>query len=113
MKIALFYNLAFGGAKRVVMEQARGLREKGHNVDLYTTNIEIDAFDPSPYCENVYSYTFSMQSSALFMKRFITDYKNFFALRKLHREIASDIDSRDYAIVLAHPDKLTQAPFVL
>jgi len=113
MKIALYYNLNFGGAKRVVMEHAKGLKEKGHKVDLYTVNLEKDIFDPSPYCENVYTYTFSLASSFPFFKRIIQDYKNFFTYKNLHRKIASDIDNRKYDIILAHPDKFTQAPFLL
>lgn len=113
MRIALFYNLAFGGAKRVVMEHARGLKNRGHTVDLYTVNIEHDAFDASPFCENVYNYAFSQDSYLPVLKRIINDYNNFFVLKKLHRKIASDIDNRYYDIVLVHPDKLTQSPFLL
>ena len=113
MKIALFYNLAFGGAKRVVMEHAKGLRNKGHVIDLYTTNLEDDVFDPSPFCENVYSYAFNKTTFSLFFKRFIIDYKNIFVLKNLHQRIASEIDNRNYNVVLVHPDKLTQAPFLL
>ena len=113
MRIALFYNLNFGGAKRVVMEHAKGLSQKGHIIDLYTTNIENDAFDVSPYCANVYSYTIDITSRMPLVKRFVSDYKNFFSLKNLHRKIAKDIDKRNYDVVLAHPDKFTQSPFLL
>src|SRR5258708_1780159 len=113
MKIALYYHLNFGGAKRVVMEHAKGLKEKGHSVDLYAVNLENDIFDPSPYCENVFNYSFSLSSSFPFSKRIIQDYKNFFTYKKLHQKIAHDVDSRKYDIILAHPDKFTQAPFLL
>lgn len=113
MRIAIFYNLAFGGAKRVVMEHAKGLKNKGHRIDLYTTNHEKDTFDPSPFCEKVYNYTIDINSTAPFLKRFIKDYKNFFTLKKLHRKIANEIDIHKYDIVLVHPDKFTQAPFIL
>lgn len=113
MKIALFYHLNFGGAKRVVMEHAKGLQQKGHVVDLYTVNLEKDAFDPSPYCHAVYSYSFKLDSNIFLIKRFIIDYKNFFSFKNLHKQIANDIDNSDYDLVLIHPDKLTQAPFLL
>lgn len=113
MRIAIFYNLNFGGAKRVVQEHAKGLQKKGHSVDLYTTNIEHDAFSPSHYCENVYSYAIDLTSNTPIIKRFISDYRNFFTLKFLHKKIAADIDSRGYDLVLVHPDKFTQAPFLL
>src|SRR5690554_210257 len=113
MKIAIFYHLNFGGAKRVVMEHAKGLKQKGHEVDLYTINLAKDSFDPSPYCNTVYNYQFQLHTKFPFLKRLINDYTNFFLLKKLHQQIAKDIDSRQYDLVIAHPDKLTQAPFLL
>jgi glycosyltransferase involved in cell wall biosynthesis len=113
MKIAIFYHLNFGGAKRVVMDHAKGLKDKGHEVDLYTVNHEKDAFDPSVFCGKTYNYTFVIDSKIPFLKRFINDYKNFFILKNLQKKIAREIDSRKYDIVLVHPDKLTQAPFLL
>lgn len=113
MRIAIFYNLNFGGAKRVVMEHAKGLTEKGHLVDLYSVNLEKDIFDPSPFCENIYNYNIDIRPTSSLVKRLQNDYMNFFKLKSLHKKIAADIDSRSYDIVLVHPDKLTQAPFLL
>ncbi len=113
MKIAIFYNLAFGGAKRVVMDHAKGLKSKGHIVDLYTVNIEKDVFDPSVYCDSVFTYQINIDSKMPLIARFIRDYNNFFKLKFLHKKIASDIDKKKYDIVLVHPDKFTQSPFIL
>jgi glycosyltransferase involved in cell wall biosynthesis len=113
MKIAIFYNLDFGGAKRVVFEHVKGLKNKGHIVDIYSVNGQRDLFDPSPLGDNNFKYTISLESSLPFVKRLLTDYKNFFTLKKLHKKIASDIDNRNYDIVLVHPDKYTQSPFLL
>lgn len=113
MKIAIFYNLSFGGAKRVVFEHIKGLKNKGHILDLYTVNPQNDIFDPSVFCRKVYSYRINLSSSIPFVKRLIADYRNFFTLKNLHHKIAVEIDSRNYDIVLVHPDKFTQAPFLL
>lgn len=113
MRIAIFYNLAFGGAKRVVLEHAKGLQKKGHTIDLYTTNLEKDAFDPSPYCHSVFSYSINLDSKIPLLGRFIRDIKNFYILKRLHSQIAKDIDKKKYDLVLVHPDKFTQAPFLL
>jgi glycosyltransferase involved in cell wall biosynthesis len=113
MKIAVFYNLAFGGAKRVVLEHVKGLQKSGHSVDVYTVNGENDVFDPSQFANNVFNYTFILDSKHPLIKRFINDYKNFISLKNLHKKIATDIDSRQYDIVLVHPDRFTQSPFLL
>ena len=56
MKIAVFYNLAFGGAKRVVQEHVKGLVGLGHTVDVYTTDQGSDIFDPGKYASSVFVY---------------------------------------------------------
>ncbi len=113
MKIAIFYNLSFGGAKRVVFEHVKGLKNKGHIVDIYTINYEKDIFDPSPFCRKTYNYKINLSSSIPFVKRLISDYRNFITLKNLHHKIAVEIDNRGYDIALVHPDKFTQAPFLL
>lgn len=113
MKIAVFYNLSFGGAKRVVQEHIKGLVALGHKVDLYTTDQNIDIFDPSIYASSTYKYNLSEKKYLKFLGRFYSDYQNFVELDRLHRKIAKDINKKKYDVVLVHPDFLTQAPFVL
>lgn len=113
MRIALYYNLNFGGAKRVVAEHAKGLKNKGHTIDLYTVNFEQDIFDPSPFCSNIYEYEIKIKASGSLWGRLLNDYKNFITLKNLNKKIAGDIDKQKYDIVLVHPDKFTQAPFLL
>lgn len=114
MKIAVFYNLFFGGAKRVVFEQVKGLTKMGHLIDIYTIAGEIDAFDFSKITNNLFQYGEGVGEISLpIVGRLISDYKNFFSLKNLHRKIAQDIDRKKYDIVLVHPDRFTQAPFLL
>jgi len=113
MKLAFYYNLAFGGAKRAVYEQVKGLVQKGHEVDVYTLDQNIDIFDMSKCASRVYVYKFKIGSSMPFLSRLKSDYDNFFTLKKLHKKIAINIDKNKYDLVIVHPDKLTQAPFVL
>lgn len=113
MRIAVFYNLAFGGAKRVVYEQVKGL-SKTHLVDLYTLSGSIDSFDPIKFAQNRYEYDFVSQSAVLpFFRKLQSDIRVFLFLDTLHKKIAHDIDLRKYDIVLVHPDRFTQAPFIL
>jgi glycosyltransferase involved in cell wall biosynthesis len=114
MKIAVFYNLAFGGAKRVVQYHVKELAALGHQVDIYTTDQEIDSMDPGIYAKRTFRYSFSLEQKTLpVIGRILTDYHNFVTLANLHKEIANDIDKRKYDVVLCHPDKFTQAPFLL
>ena len=114
MKIAVFYNLAFGGAKRVVFEHVKGLVALGHIVDVYTIDQKHDFFDPGSAATNEYRYKFKPKVLNLpFLKRVKKDFDALFRLRRVHKRIAHEIDSKKYDIALIHTDTLTQSPFVL
>lgn len=114
MKIAVFYNLPFSGAKRTVLEHVKGLRALGHIVDVYTINGEHDIFDPGSIANNEYRYKYQQKIVNIpFLKCVVRDLSDFILLKALHRKIAQDIDSRGYDIALIHTDKFTQAPFIL
>lgn len=112
MKIAVFHNLNFGGAKRVVFEQVKSL-SRNHTVDVYKTNLEDDIFDPVTYAKNLYRYEIPFIFPAQpVLDRLEYDIRTIFSLQKKHAQIASEIDAKNYDFVLVHPDKFTQAPFL-
>lgn len=112
MKIAVYHNLHFGGAKRVVLEQVRWLSAY-HEVDVYKTNSDDDIFDPFSYARSIYKYNVPFPLASIpALDRFARDATAIFTLQKLHAKIAAEIDARSYDIVLVHPDKYTQAPFL-
>ncbi len=114
MRIAVFYNLNFGGAKRAAYEHVKRLRERGHLVDVYTTDLETDAFDFSKVSSNQFIYSYhQIEGKIPFLSRFLNDFKTFYFLNRLHKKIAEEIDNKKYDLVLAHPDKITQSPFLL
>lgn len=116
MKIAIFYDIAFSGAKRVVKEHVKGLRSLGHFVDLYTTNQAIDDFDPGIEANNKYVNlpTNTKNINIPMLNRFKKDFfDTFYNLRNIHKKIAYEIDKKNYDIVLVHTDISTQAPFLL
>ncbi len=114
MKIAVFYNLDFGGAKRAVFEQTKRLKERGHTVDVYTTDKNSDYFDLKSVSNSFCYFKFNLLERKIpFLGRFIDDIKTFYLLNELHKKIALEIDNKKYDICLVHPDKITQAPFVL
>lgn len=114
MKIALFYNLGYGGAKRSVQEQVKSLKKFGHQVDVYTTYLIDDEFNPAHFSDNEYKYVFNPFSLNFpIIGRLISDLSIFINLKNTHKKIANDIDRKDYDVVLAHIDHYTQSPFVL
>lgn len=57
MRIALFHNLPPGGAKRVLFEHARHLRERGHDLDAYLPSTADESYLPlAPLCREVFSF---------------------------------------------------------
>lgn len=114
MKVAIFYHLRFGGAKRVVQEHVKGLSFLGHIVDIYSTEKENDIFDPGIFAHNEYIYPFTPSKSEIpFFGRIKKDFDIFYLLKKHHQKIAEEIDKKKYDIVLVHTDSFTQAPFIL
>jgi len=115
MKIAIFYNISFSGAKRAVFEHTKGLEALGNAVDIYTTDQANDIFSPKVVASNAYFYKFLPKEFKIpILKRVKEDfYDTFILLKKLHKKIARDIDKRNYDIVLIHTDIFTQAPFLL
>jgi glycosyltransferase involved in cell wall biosynthesis len=115
MKLAFFYNVAAGGALRVVEQQVAYLSKK-HTVDIYTfTNTQNQKdIDPLEHASHVFDYSFSLEPHSAFLpKRLGKDIQNFFTLKKVHKNIAKDIDKKGYDAVVVHPDMYTQAPFLL
>lgn len=115
MKIAIFYNIPFSGAKRAVFEHIKRLKSLGNSVNVYTIDQKSDIFSPLGIADNLYEYSFSPKKIDIpVINRFKKDFiDTFITLKNLHKKIALDIDREDYDIVLVHIDILTQAPYVL
>jgi len=114
MKIAVFHNLPFGGAKRVLYEEIKALSKK-NEVYLYQLSGERDnVFNLMKYVKEFHEYGFTPKNHLpAFLNRLYSDHKKLFALRKVHKNIAEDIDTSNFDVVLIHPDYYTQAPFIL
>ncbi|MBN1263773.1 MAG: glycosyltransferase family 4 protein [Candidatus Pacebacteria bacterium] len=115
MKIAIFHNMPPGGAKRVLYEEAKGLASRKHDLYLFELDlVDRDFLDIRPFCKKVYRYSFRAESKLPgFLSRLERDYKNFFSLLRLQKKISYQINYGNFDICLVHPDKFTQAPFIL
>lgn len=114
MKLAVFFNLPDGGAKRILFEQIKFLSKK-HDLDLYTyTKTHTHPFDIEDHTRAIYRYKFSLDHEVKGVKERLTqDFKIVHNLKDIHQKIALDIDKRDYNAVLVHPDIITESPFLL
>lgn len=114
MKIAFFHNLPSGGAKRVLYEEVKYL-SKNHDITLYqNVNLEEDFLDFATLNCNIHNYNFFLTNDLPKpFSRFLKDFNNFFSLRSFHKKIAEEIDKEKFDVVIVHPDRFTQAPFLL
>ena len=113
MKVAFFYNLKFGGAKRVVMDQVQYFRSEKVETTIYTINHEKDIFDPGKYAK-VKNFKIALGNVEIpVVGKLFFIYFLFWKLKKTQQKIAQIIDSKKYDIVIVHPDQFTQAPYLL
>lgn len=116
MRIAIYHNVPFSGAKRTVFEQVKGLKSLGNEVDFYTTDREEgkDIFSSSNIADKVYCFEYNpLKLSMPLVGRLILDADVFLRLRFKHRRMAKHIDAKEYDIVICNIDVLTQAPYLL
>lgn len=113
MKIAVFHELDFGGAKRAVVEFSSRLK-KNNVVDLYYVG-EVREKEIENNFSNAFWYRFNpmVWRGNDWKARLYKDTVELARLYLLHRKIASDIKSKDYDWIFVHPSKFTQAPFLL
>lgn len=116
MRIALFFNLPSGGAKRAVYEWTRRLA-KGHEIDVYT--LSCAEHDFCDIRSSVQSYkVFDFTPHYLFESPFgrlnqLQYWRDLGLLTNLHQHIADDINSSNYNAVLANASMYTFIPIFL
>lgn len=101
MKIAVFHNLPKGGALRVTEEQIKRLK-RHHQVDVYGLRALKGAITSG-----------GNKVIAKLISRPRNDFFKFHTLKKLHQQLAQKIDQKNYDVVLVHPSRYTQAPYLL
>lgn len=113
MKIAMFYELDLGGARRVVFDFSKRLN-KSLDIDLYYVD-SIEEKGLNNICRNVFYYPFhpKLWKGKNWKIRLYKDTIELFKLYSLHKKIAHDIKLKKYDCIFVHPSKFTQAPFLL
>lgn len=109
MKIALYHELAFGGALRAVEAYAVELAKR-HDVTLYAvTDAPVNALTGV----HRKTYPFHSDEPKGLRARLSHDVFDLLRLRKLAQAIAAEINASDVDVVFVHPSRWTQAPFLL
>lgn len=118
MRIAIYENLPLGGARRASYELGRRLC-RAHDVDLYRLSAYASSeLDLAPSVENVHVAPYRPLLGLLGARVDAghlapRSYTMFGPLKRLHRKLATQIDSTGYDVVLAHTDAMTQSPYLL
>lgn len=121
MKIAIYHNLTSGGSKRELYEFLRLMKKDNHLVHVYTTNLSDENFlSTKDYADKVFRYPlpvvdrFSRRLPGL--RKYVDALIvlcNILKLRQISRQIAKDINNRDYNFVFVHHCRIVQSPFLL
>jgi glycosyltransferase involved in cell wall biosynthesis len=118
MRIALWHNLPGGGAMRVARDLARGLFERGHNVEVWrppTTECDLFQLDDAIAVHVVPLVRARCSVRALVatgLERYVPSISWLDALSVHARQCAAEIDRRQFDVLLAHPCRLTRVPMI-
>lgn len=114
MRIAIFHELPFGGARDSVYYFGRGLTDLGIDIDLYYSSDEKDEREES-FFKYVHFYRFTPKKwrGKNWKSRIYKDTIELYKIDRLHKEIAEDIDDKNYDLVFIHGSQYIEAPFIL
>lgn len=113
MRIAIFHELDFGGARRTVDEFVKRL-SLICDVDLYYVDSNEDKSIKKIAKKTFYHPFYPKNWKGRNWKiRLYKDTVELLRLYELHLKIAQDIKLRKYDYIFVHPSKFTQAPFLL
>jgi glycosyltransferase involved in cell wall biosynthesis len=113
MKIAIFHELPFGGARRGALEFGKELSKK-NEVDLYYID-EKEEKNLNKYASNIkfIKFTAKKWKGNDWRSRIYKDSAELYKLYKLHKNLAKLIDNKKYDFVIVHASKYTESPFIL
>ena len=121
LKIAVFHNLPSSGALRALYDNMNILKQHGHHIDVYTTDIfannefvSIDAVSDNifvypinrSYLRKIIFNTLTTIMPSINISKTSRAYISFKDMKKAQKKIANDIDNNDYDIVLCEQDPL-------
>lgn len=105
MRIAIWHNLPSGGGKRALSDQVRGLRERGHHIEVWCPPTADRAFLPLPadVPEHVVPLPFDMVNAGGRLARLRFAQARIAAMDRHCAECAREIERGGFDLLLAHP----------
>ena len=94
-KIAVYYNFSSGGAKIAIENIIKGLKKRGHRVDIYSG-------------ESFHSVGISKKYGARYLLPF-----NLLRYKRFSKKIASKINKGKYDVAIITNSKILQHPYIL
>lgn len=114
MRIAVFHELPFGGARDGVYHFSRELSRNGFSIDLYYVSEHKEEVGGNFFKKKrFFKFVPIDWSGNNWKSRIYKDTVELFKLNNLHKRIASEIDSNIYDLVLVNGSKYIEAPFIL
>ncbi|HUV60762.1 MAG TPA: glycosyltransferase family 4 protein [Thermoplasmata archaeon] len=117
MRIAVFHNLQYGGAKRVLHGFVRYLSQSGHSVDVHvpsTANETILPLRDVASSTDVYPVRSTVSGRIRLRLPYIPNAGiSLNALEKTEKAIADRINGGGYDVVLCEQDQYTMSPYLL
>ncbi len=119
MRIALFHNLQSGGGKRALHELSRGLKSRGHRLDLYVLSSADEGFLPlAPHVERARTFQVELPMPGRLGRlmpysRLALSVRLFSALDRVSRQVAQAIDGGAYDLAFVHECRFAVAPHLL
>lgn len=116
MHIAVYHNLPSGGAKRAMHETLKRLAN-AHTFDVYTlSSADHDFADIRPFARA--HHVFPFQRARLLESPFgrlnmAIRRRDLGRIRELNKEIAAEIESRNYDVVFVNPCQVETSPSIL
>ncbi len=107
MKIAAYTNSSDGsGARRVFFELIKGLKEKGHEIDLHHLSYaKMEVFPRYDYVNEIYAYKLGQSKESSFRPYLLSILFNFvrkiiflIGLKRISKKMSNDINSRNYDV---------------
>lgn len=120
LKIAVFHNLPASGALKALQDNINILKKNGHYVDVYTTDTLNDSFAPlDKYADHKFVYPVKKGKLRRFILKTIEKiipstkfnkeseiFINYNDFKKTLKQMAEDIDRKNYDLILLEQDYL-------